>query len=347
MKKVTTVGLDLAKNVFQVHGVDERGHVALQKTLKRKDVLSFFANLPKCLIGMEACASAHYWARKLQAQGHTVRLMSAQYVKPYVKGNKHDANDAAAICEAVTRPSMRFVSVNTVEQQDLQMLHRIRSRLVGERTSLCNQLRGLLGEYGIVFGKGIGAVTRGLPRVLEDAENGLSGLVRELLSDAQSELTDLDWRIGEYDTRLERACRERETCQRLLTIPGIGPKTATALVAAVNDAKEYRHGRALAASLGLTPREHSSGGKQQLLGLTKRGNTYLRTLLIHGARTVLRHAPKKQEQGRLDALGTWALEIAKRRHVNVAACALANKNARIAWALLTRGEDYRSEPQAA
>lgn len=345
--KVTTIGLDLAKNVFQVHGVDAHGHVVLRKTLKRKDVLSFFANLPACLIGMEACGGAHHWARLLSAQGHTVKLMAGQYVKPYIKGNKHDANDAAGICEAVTRPSMRFVSINTVEQQDLQMLHRIRSRLVSERTDLCNQLRGLLGEYGIVFSQGITAIKQGLPGVLEDAENGLSWMARELLADQHAHLRTLEERIAEYDDRIEQACRERETCRRLRTIPGIGPMTATALVAAVNDAKDFASGRALAASLGLTPREHSTGGKQQLLGITKRGNVYLRTLLIHGARTVLRHAEKKLAQGHLDAQASWALQVSQRRPLNVAAVALANKNARIAWALLTKEQTYRAMPLAA
>lgn len=346
---VTTVGLDLAKNVFQVHGVDARGKVVIQKTLKRKDVRTYFANLSKSLIGMEACAGAHDWARELTAQGHTVKLMPAQYVKPYIKGNKHDANDAAGICEAVTRPSMRFVSINTLDQQDLQNLLRIRTRRVAARVALINQIRGLLGEYGIVFGQGPAALKRGLPEVLEDADNALSFDAREGFCDLRSELAELDRRVAEDDARIDRACAARETCRRLMSIPGVGPKTATALVAAVNDAQDYANGRALAASLGLTPREHSSGGKHQMLGITKRGNVQLRTLLIHGARTVLRHAPKRREQGTADALALWALKVSERRHLNVAAVALANKNARIAWALLARDQSYQPKmlPQAA
>ncbi len=345
--KVTTIGIDIAKNVFQVHGVDEQGRVVLRKALRRAQMMTFFSNLPPCLIGMEACGSAHYWARVLMGQGHRVKLMPAQYVKPYVKGNKRDPNDAAGICEAVTRPSMRFVSINTVEQQDLQMLHRIRSRLVADRSALCNQTRGLLAEYGLVFAQGPGALRRGLPEVLEDAENGLSGNARELIADQLAQLKELDRRVSEYDARIDQACAERDTCRRLLTIPGIGPKTATALVAAVNDARDYTNGRALAASLGLTPREHSSGEKQTFLGITKRGNRYLRTLLIHGARTVLRHAPKRRERGQADTVATWALNLSERRHLNIAAVALANKNVRIAWALLTRQQSYQALPQAA
>jgi transposase len=278
------------------------------------------------------------------AQGHTVKLMPAQYVKPYVKGNKHDANDAAGICEAVSRPSMRFTSIQHLGATGFADGASDPEPSGGRADSAGQPDSRIAGRIW----RGVHArARRGLQDVLEDAENGLSGLAREMIADVQAQLTALDQRIDAYDTRIDRACAERATCQRLLTIPGIGPKTATALVAAVNDAKEYPNGRALAASLGLTPREHSTGGKHQLLGITKRGNVYLHTLMIHGARTVLRHAPKRRDQGRADAVTNWALNVSDRRHLNVAAVALANKNARIAWALLTRQQTYRSEPMAA
>ena len=333
---ITTIGLDLAKNVFQVHGVDEYGNVVLQKQLMRAKVLGFFAKLAPCLIGMEACSGAHYWARELMSRGHTVRLMPAQYVKPYVKGNKNDGNDAAGICEAVTRPQMRFVSINTLAQQDTQMLHRIRERLVAARTALSNQIRGLCGEYGVVFGVGPAQLRQGLVKVLGENAPGLSGLALELLSDLYQQLQALEARITDYDARVARACRADERSQRLDAVPGFGPLTATALVAAVGDATQFPNGRQMAANLGLTPREHSSGGKQRLLGISKRGDTYLRTLMIHGARTLLQHAAHKT-----DRLSRWVMAVQARRGKNVAAVALANKLARIAWAVLARGRSYQ------
>jgi transposase len=337
---ITTIGLDLAKNVFQVHGIDECGNVVLQKQLTRAKILVFFAKLAPCLIGMEACSGAHYWARELMARGHTVRLMPAQYVKPYVKGNKNDGNDAAGICEAVTRPHMRFVSINTLAQQDTQMLHRIRERLVAARTALINQLRGLCGEYGVVFSVGPAAVQRGLVKVLGENAPGLSELALELLLDLYQQWQTLDERIAAYDARVVQACRGDDRSQRLDAIPGFGPLTATALVASVGDATQFPNGRQMAANLGLTPREHSSGGKQRLLGISKRGDVYLRTLLIHGARTVLQHAAHKT-----DRLSRWVMAVQARRGKNVAAVALANKLARIAWAVLARGRAYQADWQ--
>ena len=334
----TTIGLDIAKNVFQAHGVDQNGKVVVRKRFSRAKVLEFFANLPPCLIGMEACPGAHYWARELMKGGHAVKLMAAQYVKAYVKGNKNDGNDAAAICEAVSRPGMRFVAINTEAQQDTQMLHRIRSRLVAERTALINQVRGLLGEYGIVFAQGPSQVRRGLAVLLAEEDPRLSGMARELLADLNGQLLALDERIANYDARVKAACAADEHSAKLAELPGIGPLTATALAAAVNDGKQFDNGRQMAASLGLTPREHSSGGKQRLMGITKRGDTYLRTLLIHGARTVLRHA-----EGKTDRLSRWALAVQARRGANVAAVALANKLARIAWAVLARDRIYRAD----
>ncbi|MGH8534777.1 MAG: IS110 family transposase, partial [Gammaproteobacteria bacterium] len=305
---VTTIGLDIAKHVFQVHGVDGHGQVVLRKKLSRGKVLEFFATLPPCLIGVEACPGAHYWARELEQFGHHVKLMPAQYVKAYVKGNKNDGNDAEAICEAVCRPGMRFVAINTQEQQDTQMLHRIRSRVLGERTALINQIRGLLGEYGLVFAQGPGQVRRGIAVLLAGEDLRLSTMARALVLGLQAELRDLDERIKHYDARVKAVCVGDVRSVKVQALPGIGPLTATALVAAVNDGKQFQNGRQMAANFGLTPREHSSGGKQRLLGITKRGNTYLRTLLIHGARTVLRHAT-----GKTDRLSRWALAIQARR----------------------------------
>jgi transposase len=335
---VTTIGLDIAKNVFQVHGVDGQSKVVVRKKLSRGKVLEWFANLPPCLIGIEACPGAHYWARELLKLGHSVKLMPAQYVKAYVKGNKNDGNDAEAICEAVSRPGMRLVAINTEAQQEIQMLHRIRSRVMAERTALLNQIRGLLGEYGIVFGQGPSQVRRGIAALLTGEDPRLSAMARELVLGFQEELRELDERIGHYDARVKATWAGDARSVKVAALPGIGPLTATALVAAVNDGKQFQNGRQMAANLGLTPREHSSGGKQRLLGITKRGNTYLRTLLIHGARTVLRHAT-----GKTDRLSRWALAIQARRGANVAAVALANKLARIAWAVLARDRIYRAD----
>lgn len=334
---LTRVGVDLAKQVFQVHGVDRHERVQVKRTLSRRQVRSYFAEQAPCLIGMEACASAHYWARELGQLGHTVKLIPPQFVKPYVKSQKNDANDAEAICEAVGRPSMRFVAVKSTAQQDVQALHRIRSELVRQRTAKANQIRGLLSEYGIVVPVGIGTLRRAIPEIQEDAENGLSGLFRRLLSGLRQDLETFDTRIAELDAEIVQAALSDETVQRLQSIPGIGPMTATALVAAVGDARQFARGRDLSASLGLTPGQHSSGGKERLLGITKHGDCYLRTLLVHGARAVLKGAARKD-----DPRSRWVMSVAHRRHKNVAAVALANKMARIAWALLTRGGTYDS-----
>jgi transposase len=334
--KITTVGLDLAKHVFQVHGADERGKPVQRKTLKRAQVLPHFGNLPPCLIGMEACAGAHYWARELAKQGHTVKLIAPQFVKPYVKGNKNDANDAEAICEAVGRPNMRFVPVKSVEQQDLQALHRVRSGLVKERTAKVNQVRGLLGEYGLVIGQGVAQVRRRLPELLEDAENGLSRPARELFADLHEQIVKLDEQVAAYPSKIERICQASAACRKLTQIKGIGPLTATALVAAVGDGSAFDQARQVPAWIGLTPRQDSSGGKPKLLGISKRGDGYLRTLLIHGGRAVVKAA-----EGKDDAQSRWVNDLVKRRNKNIAAVAVANKNARIAWALLRREEDYR------
>jgi len=332
---LTRVGVDLAKHVFQVHGVDRHEQVRVKRALSRQQMRNYFGKLSPCLIGLEACASAHYWARELGQLGHTVKLIPPQFVKPYVKSQKNDANDAEAICEAVGRPNMRFVAVKSSAQQDVQALHRIRSELVRQRTAKANQIRGLLSEYGIVVPVGIGTLRRAIPEIQEDAENGLSGLFRRVLGGLRQDLETFDARIAELDAEIAHVAAIDETAQRLQSIPGIGPMTATALVAAVGDARQFSRGRDLAASLGLTPGQHSSGGKERLLGITKRGDSYLRTLLVHGARAVLKVAARKD-----DPRSRWVMSVAARRHKNVAAVALANKMARIAWVLLTRGGTY-------
>ena len=339
---IKRVGIDLAKQVFQVHGVDYQDKVVLRKQLRRNQLLSYFATLPPCLIGMEACGGAHHWARELQKLGHTVKLIAPQFVKPYVKSNKNDANDAEAICEAVGRPTMRFVSVKTIAQQDLQAIHRIRSELVRQRTAKVNQIRGFLAEYGLVVGRQVATLRRALPELLEDAENGLSFDFRALLEDLRQDLIRLDERVSEMDKKIHTLAHSMPAAKLLQSIPGIGPMIATAIVCAVGDGKQFKRGRDLAAWLGLTPRQQSSGGKDRLLGITKRGDTYLRTLLIQGAKSVLKVVDKKT-----DPRSLWLQNLCARKHKNIAAVALANKNARIAWALLSNETSYLPEGKPA
>ncbi len=335
--KVTTIGIDLAKNVFQVHGVDERGKAVLRKQLKRGQVVQFFANLAPCLIGMEACGSAHYWARKLESLGHRAKLMAPQFVKPYVKGNKHDAADAEAICEAVRRPNMRFVAVKTVEQQAILAVHRARQGFVRARTAQSNQIRGLLAEFGIVIPKGLNQLATALPGILEDAENGLPGAFRQLLRRLGENLKEMHRQVGELEREIGLWHRGNEASRRLAAIDGIGPITASALVASVGDARSFKNARQLPAWLGLVPRQESTGGKPRLLGISKRGDAYLRTLLIHGARSVIQAAQRKPQPD------PWLQGLLVRRNKNVAAVALANKNARIAWALLAHGRQFEHD----
>jgi transposase len=336
MLKVTTIGLDIAKQVFQVHGTDKAGRTVLRRKLRRSEVARFFSEQPPCLVGIEASGSAHYWARVLGGLGHTVRLMAPQFVKPYVKSNKNDANDAEAICEAVTRPSMRFVPQKSVEQQDLQCLHRVRSRLVACRTQLVNQIRGLLAEYGIVLPQHPGQVRRGLPTVLEDAENQLTGFGRELFQILYEELVQLDEKIGDADDRIQIAFQRTPDCQRIAAVEGVGPLIATAIVAAISNGRAFENGRQFSAWLGLVPRQNSSGGKSRLLGISKRGDTYLRTLLIHGARSVVYRAKTKTDNRSL-----WINDKQQRLGTSKACVAVANKNARIIWSLIAREQEYR------
>lgn len=334
--KITTVGIDLAKNVFQVHGIDERGKPVLRRQLKRKDVVSFFANLPPCVIGMEACGSAHFWARKLSELGHTVRLMAPQFVKPYVKTNKNDRNDAEAICEAVGRPNMRFVPVKTASMQAVLALHRARQGFVKARTAQANQIRGLLAEFGIVIPKGIAHIEVRLPEILEDGDNGLPGMMRELLQRLGANLKDMDRQVGEIERQIKLWHRDTEQSCKLEAIAGIGPITASAMVATLGDAKSFKNARQVPAWLGMVPRHEGTGGKAKLGPISKRGDVYLRTLLIHGARAVIRHIERKPNDA-----DSWLKRLLARRNKNVAAVALAAKNARIAWALLVHERSYQ------
>ena len=334
------LGIDLAKSSFQLHGTDKSGETVCKKTFRRQNLKEFMANLPACVVAMEACGSANYWARLFRSYGHNVKLIAPQFVKPYVKSNKTDAADAEAICEAAQRPNMRFVSIKEIEQQDLQSLHRMRSMAVSSRTALINQIRGLLQEYGIEIAKGPRQLFAQLPLILEDADNGLSPLLRELLSDLHEELTHLDKRVNRYDKKIAHISEQDEDAKRLQTIPGIGPIIATALVAAIGSSvANFKNGRELAAWLGLVPRQHSTGGRNQLLGISKRGDSYLRNLLIHGARSVLRCIDKKT-----DRRSVWIKSLMERRHKNIATIALANKMARTVFALLKKEEDFKPAP---
>jgi transposase len=335
---LSVLGIDIAKHVFHVVGMDHTGTVVLKKRLGRGEVLPFLAPLPPLLIGMEACGSAHYWARQCRALGHKVKLMAPQFVNPYVKSPKNDSRDAEAICEAVTRPTMRFVPIKQVEQQDVQARHRVRERLMKARTALVNELRGLCYEYGIVLPPGVTKFHAVFQSTLEAEQDKLTALSAELFRSLYDELLALERRLAAYNEQLEILAQTHPVSQRVQTIPGIGPLSATALVAAVSDATQFKNGRQFAAWLGLVPREHSTGGKARLLGISKRGDVYLRKLLVHGARTTLRWVGCKQ-----DRRSRWARTLLERRGKNRAAVALANKNARLAWVLMTTDQVYQSE----
>ncbi len=341
--KISRVGVDLAKNVFHVHGVYQKEKpVWLRKFIRGKWLNVLLGKVePGCEIGMEACAGAQHWARQLQGRGFTVKMIAPQFVKPYVKSNKNDANDAEAICEAMSRPSMRFVSMKSVEQQDIQAVHRIRSELLAQRTAKANQIRGLVGEYGLVAPQRLSYLRAALPGWLEDAENGLSERFRRLLNGLWGDLVGLDTRVGELDDEIDAIAKSDPVAKRLQQLRGVGPITATALSAAVGSAEQFAKGRDMAVSLGLTPKQHSTGGKERLLGISKRGDPYLRSLLVHGGRSVVRTA-----KGKEDRLSQWVTSLAARSHPNVAAVAMANKTARIAWAMIRTGADYQPERAA-
>lgn len=336
--EVTRIGLDIAKNLFQVHGVDKHGKAVIRKQLRRAELLPFFAQLPPCLVGIEACAGSHDWARRLKRLGHDARLMAAQFVSPYRKGGKtgkNDKTDAEAICEAVGRPNMRYVPVKSVDQQALLAVHRVRDLSVAERTALVNQIRGLLGEFGVVVPQGRERLQRELPGLLEAAENDLPTLLRAVLAELAQRLRELNERIGHYDALVAAQAAAMPQARRLMHMPGIGPLSATALVASVGDARDFASARQFAAWLGLTPRQYSSGGKSRLGGISKRGDSYLRRLLVHGARAVLRTVATKE-----DRLSHWAEALKARRGENIAAVALAAKQARRVWAMLAKDQDF-------
>lgn len=336
MEEVTTMGIDLAKIVFQLHGVNKEGKVILKKQLHRSKLAVFVANMKPCLIGMESCGGSQYWKRVFEKFGHTVKLIPAQYVKPYVKSNKNDANDAEAICEAVSRPNMHFVPGKNIEQHDMQSLHRVRQGFIKERTALGNRIRGMLLEYGIIIPQNLGQLRSHLPQVIENESNELSSVSREIFSELYEELVRLDSCVLKYDKKIKVLFVQSETAKRIAEVEGVGVMTATAILAAVGDAGVFKNGRQMAAWLGLVPKQHSSGGKTNLLGISKRGDSYIRSLLVHGARSVLFRAEKKT-----DKKSRWVIGIRDRCGINKAAVALANKNARIICALLKNDEQYR------
>lgn len=334
---ITMIGLDLAKNVFQVHGMNAAGDVVLRRRLKRGQLERFFAGLESCRVGMEACGGAHHWARRLAALGHEVRIMPPQYVRPYVKTNKNDAADAGAICEAMQRPEMRFVAMKSVEQQALLTMHRVREHLIAERVGAINAIRAHAAEFGLVIAKGPRHVATLLDQITSTEDSVMPPVAKRMIATLAVHLQELEARLAEVDAELHAVHRVNEASQRLATIPGVGPITASALVASVGDVSQFKSARHLAAWLGLVPRQNSTGGKTRLGPISKRGDPYLRKLLIHGARTVLRW-----RRAGVNAADGWLADLIKRKSPNVAATALANKNARIVWALLTRNQIYRA-----
>jgi transposase len=332
MEKITTVGIDLAKNVFSLHGVDASGKVVLRRTVRRAQLMQVVAALPGCTIGMEACSGSHAWARQFTALGHTVKLMAPVFVAPYRKSGKNDGNDAEAICEAVGRPNMRFVPIKSAEQQAVLAMHRVRQGYIEERTATINRLRAVLTEFGVVLPNRVQWVRRGA----SEAAQGLPQLARGAAEDLRTHLRLLDERIGAYDRELEALARQSEAAQRLMQIRGVGPLTAVAMVATVGNAHDFASGRQFAAWLGLTPRQHSTGGKPRLGHITRRGDAYLRMLLVQGARSVLHTALRHT-----DRLSRWALNVQSRRGYHKALVAIAAKNARIAWALLSKHQTLR------
>lgn len=335
MNNITVLGIDLAKDVFQLHGVNEYGKKVLGKKISRAQLPHFIAQIPSCKIVMEACGSANYWSRKFMSFGHEVSQISPQHVKPYVQGNKNDKNDARAIVIASQQDGMTTVPIKTVEQQEIQMLHRYRDSLVQDRTALANRMRGYLREMGVFLPAGLSHVIKQVPSFLEDAENELTVAMREILSSCYDRVLKLNAEIEIYTKKIEHFCKQHETCQRLMKLSGVGPLIASIVYATVGNPNSFKNGRHFAAFLGLVPKEHSSGGKQRLMSISKRGNTYIRSLLIHGGRSVVKVSGKKN-----DYLSCWVQRVHKERGYNKAAVAVANKNARHMWAIMAYDDKY-------
>lgn len=338
--EINRIGVDLAKNVFQLHGADRQGKPVWKRQLPRDKWLTVLCETvkPGCVIGMEACTGAHHWARILIGKGFEVKIIPPQFVKPFVKSNKNDANDAQAICEAMDRPNMHPVKVKTIEQQDIQAIHRIREGIKTQRTAKANQVRGLVAEYGLVAPKQLPSLRRAIPDWLEDGSNGLTMCFRQLLQGLWEDLIFLDKRMAELDRQIAVIAQTDPIAKRLQQLRGVGPLISTAMIATVGNGQQYHKGRDMAAAMGLTPRQHSSGGKDRLLGITKRGDAYLRCLLVHGARSAMNTIKDKD-----DRLSRWVKKMLERRHPNVVAVALANKMARMAWVMMTKGVDYDPE----
>ena len=333
---IKTIGIDLAKNVFEICGLDGSGEIQLRRRVRRETLLRVVGEIPACVIGIEACTGAFFWQRQFEAFGHEVRIIAPQHVKPFGRRQKNDRNDAEAIAIAITQPRMRFVPKKSVTQQDIQSLHRARRRMVNHRTALVSQMRGILLDRGIAFGQSITRARRMIPEIINDGSNDLTDLCREILSSLMDLMREIDKRVREFDQRIDQVFRSTEACQRGGRIRGVGPKTATAVIAAVGDGKDFDNGRHMAAWLGLVPRQHSSGDRTILMGISKRGDQHLRTLLVHGARAVVRTAAGKSDQ-----FSQWVNALRERRGMNRAIVAVANKNARIIWALLAKNEEYR------
>ena len=338
MKKITVLGIDLAKSSFQLHGINEKGEIVLRKKVSRTQLSLTIANLPACLIGMEACGGANYWAREFIKLGHEVKLISPQFVKPYVKSNKNDANDAEAICEAVTRPSMRFVPIKTLEQQDIQSIHRIRSRLIKEKTALMNSIRGLLQEYGIAIPQGTGHLKKAL---VELSESEITSSTLFFCQDLYLELLSKEENINKYDLKINQIYEASEICKKIATVPGVGKQTATIIYTALGNGTEFKNGRQFSAYLGLVPKQSSTGGKNKLLGISKRGDKYIRCLLVHGARSIVLHSSKK-----LDKRSLWVQQLKEKKGMNKTAVAVANRNARIIWAIVKNNSSYKMSEES-
>lgn len=335
MSNIKVLGIDLAKDVFQLHGTDARGKKVLSKRLSRPKLMEYISNLSPCLVGIEACGSSHYWARVFIEQGHTVKMMAPQFVKPYVKSNKNDSRDAEGIAEAVTRPTMRFVPIKGIEQQDILLLHRVRELTMKQRTAQGNQIRGLLAEYGVIIPKGIGHLAR-LPEILDENTAQLTHAAKEIFTQLHEQLKIYIQQVKDYEHKIEQHAARDPRCIAIQEIEGIGPITASALVASISDPGLFKNGREVSAWLGLVPKQFSSGNKIVLGGITKRGDRYLKKLLIHGGRSVVKTCEKKT-----DAKSKWVNDKLQRGGFNKAAVAVANKNARVVWALLASGECYR------